>query len=414
MIINKRPQLLLVVLVAAQLIVSLPAGVAAQDRQFWQERQNFPSRYGGARLTGTYRLDEQRSDNVWNVARRATRGMTAEQQERLRQFITARLTAPEMLAIDQRGRDIVVASSRAPQVSFQADGRDRVEQTPRGRTIRVNARLIGNQLVVSSTGDRGNDFRVTFQTIQGGRTLRVTRQMDIQSLASPVMVSSIYNRSSQIAQLDLPRESRPDLPQGNFPGRNFPGNGAPAYVPAGTELVGELSQSLSTRYTRAGQRFTLRVVEPREYEGATIEGQVLRSDRSERLSGRADLSLAFDRIQLRNGQSRPFDGYIVGVVTPNGEDVRVDSEGNVSEDDTQGERTITRSGIGAALGAVLGAIAGGGKGAAIGAAVGAGAGAGSVFVQGRDDLELLSGSRIRIQSIQVRQQAPLSGARTSR
>lgn len=64
MIINKRPQLLLVVLVAAQLIVSLPAGVAAQDRQFWQERQNFPSRYGGARLTGTYRLDEQDRKSV--------------------------------------------------------------------------------------------------------------------------------------------------------------------------------------------------------------------------------------------------------------------------------------------------------------------------------------------------------------
>jgi plasmid stability protein len=400
MIANKRPQLLLlVVLVAAQLVITLPAGVAAQqDRQFWQERQNFPGRYGANRLTGTYRLDEQASDDVWRAASRATRGMTAEQRDRLRQFITARLTAPEMLAIDQRGRDIVLASTRAPQVSFQADGRDRVEQTPRGRTVRVNAGLIGNQLVFSQTGDRGNDFRVTFEPIEGGRRLRVTRRMDVQSLASPVSVSSIYDRTSEIAQLDLPRESRPDLPAG---GPGYPGNG-PAFVPAGTDLTGELDQALSTRYTRAGQRFSLRVVEPREYEGAIIEGQVLRSDRPERLSGRADLTLAFDRIQMRNGQSRPFDGYIQGVITPNGEDVRVDSEGHVSEDDTQGERTLTRSGIGAALGAVIGAIAGGGKGAVIGAAVGAGAGAGSVFVQGRDDLELRSGTRIRVQSIAVR------------
>lgn len=50
--------------------------------------------------------------------------------------------------------------------------------------------------------------------------------------------------------------------------------------------------------------------------------------------------------------------------------------------------TITTFGIGAALGAVIGAIAGGGEGAAIGAAVGAGAGAGSVYITGRDDLEL--------------------------
>ena len=52
---------------------------------------------------------------------------------------------------------------------------------------------------------------------------------------------------------------------------------------------------------------------------------------------------------------------------------------------------MTRAGIGAAVGAVIGAIVGGGgKGAAIGAAVGAGAGAGSVFIQGREDLDLMS------------------------
>jgi hypothetical protein len=45
---------------------------------------------------------------------------------------------------------------------------------------------------------------------------------------------------------------------------------------------------------------------------------------------------------------------------------------------------------------LIGAIAGGGKGAAIGAAVGAGAGAGSVYVQGRDDLELARGTELTI------------------
>jgi outer membrane lipoprotein SlyB len=50
------------------------------------------------------------------------------------------------------------------------------------------------------------------------------------------------------------------------------------------------------------------------------------------------------------------------------------------------------------LGAVIGAVAGGGKGTAIGAAVGAGAGAGSVFVQGRNDLELTDGTEFRIRA----------------
>jgi hypothetical protein len=47
---------------------------------------------------------------------------------------------------------------------------------------------------------------------------------------------------------------------------------------------------------------------------------------------------------------------------------------------------------------VIGAITGGGEGAAIGAAVGAGAGAGSVFIQGRDDLDLMSGTEFRIRA----------------
>jgi hypothetical protein len=45
-----------------------------------------------------------------------------------------------------------------------------------------------------------------------------------------------------------------------------------------------------------------------------------------------------------------------------------------------------------------GAIIGGGKGAAIGAGIGAGAGAGSIFVQGRDDLELQNGAQFTIRA----------------
>jgi len=76
----------------------------------------------------------------------------------------------------------------------------------------------------------------------------------------------------------------------------------------------------------------------------------------------------------------------------------VDREGNVEEADSQTSRTVTRSAIGGAIGALIGAIAGGGKGAAIGAAVGVGAGAGSVFIEGRDDLELPIGTEIFIRA----------------
>jgi hypothetical protein len=50
------------------------------------------------------------------------------------------------------------------------------------------------------------------------------------------------------------------------------------------------------------------------------------------------------------------------------------------------------------VGAIIGAIAGGGKGAAIGAILGAGGGAGSVYVQGRNELELGRGTEITIRA----------------
>lgn len=59
---------------------------------------------------------------------------------------------------------------------------------------------------------------------------------------------------------------------------------------------------------------------------------------------------------------------------------------------------MQRAAIGTAVGALIGAIAGGGKGAAIGAVIGAGAGAGSVYVQGRDDLNLSSGTELTIRA----------------
>ena len=81
----------------------------------------------------------------------------------------------------------------------------------------------------------------------------------------------------------------------------------------------------------------------------------------------------------------------------------VDNEGSVKEKSGQTQRTAVRSGIGAAIGAIIGGISGGGKGAAIGAAVGAGAGAGSVILQGRDDLQLDSGTEFTIRTTSASQ-----------
>jgi uncharacterized protein YcfJ len=113
------------------------------------------------------------------------------------------------------------------------------------------------------------------------------------------------------------------------------------------------------------------------------------------------LEVEFQSIRLRNGSSYDFAGYIEQLRTPTGDKVKVDNEGSVKEKSGQTERTVVRSGIGAAIAAIIGGITGGGEGAAIGAAVGAGAGAGSVIVQGRDDLELDSGTEFTIHTTSI-------------
>ena len=98
---------------------------------------------------------------------------------------------------------------------------------------------------------------------------------------------------------------------------------------------------------------------------------------------------------MPNGTTYRFAVNIDSVRMANGDNVSVNNEGTV-RDSNQTTKTVTRAGIGAALGALIGAIAGGGQGAAVGAAVGAGAGAGTVFIQGRDNIELTQGTEFTI------------------
>ena len=269
-----------------------------------------------------------------------------------------------------------------------ADGREQTETTPQGRTARVRASLSGDQLIIARTGERAQDFTVTFDPIDRNRLL-VTRQLYTEQVGQPVSVRTYYTRTSDVAQLDINNSSYPQYPTTGTASGDF-------VVPNGTQLLATLDSSLSTNNVREGERFTM-TVRDGQYQGAVIEGRVTNVSRSGRVTGRSELGLDFDTIRLRDGRTYRFAGILEGVRAANGDIVRVDNEGAV-RDSSQTNRTIQRGAIGAAIGAVIGAIAGGGQGAAIGAAVGAGAGAGSVYVQGRDDLQLEQGTEVRIRA----------------
>ena len=342
---------------------------------------------GTNQLTGTYRLDVSRSDDPREAANRATQSLPNRNRQRISDEVTARLESPDQIAIELRGRRVTMASSRAPQIAFDADGSERLEQTPDGRNIRARATITGNQLIVSSSGDRLTDFTVTFAPIDNGRRLSVTRSVYVNGLTRPVVVQSTYDKTADVARFDI---------QGGYDS-SIPTTSGEFIIPNGETLITELNDDLSTRNAREGQTFTVTVRQPSQYEGATIDGRVTRLQRGGRVTGRSELTLTFDNIRMRDGRSYRFAGILEGVRLQNGDVVNVDNEGAV-RDDNQTTKTVQRTAIGTAVGAIIGAIAGGGKGAAIGAIIGAGGGAGSVYVQGRDDLDLTRGTELTIRA----------------
>ena len=341
-------------------------------------------------LNGTFRLNTSRGDDARQAVDAATRNLSAAERQRVYDSLLRRLDPPQMIAIERRGQAVTIASTRAPQINFTADGREQVETTQSGRSIRVRASFQGDVLTVTRTGERSNDFTVTFDPIEGGQRLLVTRTLYTDRVSQPVTVRTYYDRTSEVAELNVYDTNREGSNVGGAVTGDF-------VVPNNTQLVAVLNNELTTQSVQQGDRFTLTVRSAGQFEGATIEGTVASVERSGRVTGRSQMTLDFDTIRLRDGRSYRFAGILEAVRMPNGDVVRINNEGAV-HDSNQTNKTVQRTAIGTAIGALIGAIAGGGKGAAIGAVVGAGAGAGSVYVQGREDLNLEAGTEVTIRA----------------
>ena len=349
-------------------------------------RQYSPASQFDSRITGTYRLNLNQSDEVSSIVDRATANATINQRDRQRDNLERRLSSPDMLAIEKRGSQVTIASSTSPQVTFNADGVARTETTNNGRSIRVTASTNYDGISLSYEGDRANDYYVNFNQLSNGQ-LRVVRRLYLENRNETITVASVYDKVEERANFSMVNNNQNT-------GNNT--NGINDFVIANnTKVMAVLRTPISTKVSQNGDRFQMEITSPSQYNGAVIEGRVAKTERSGRVSGRANLSLEFDTIRLRNGQSYRFAGIVDSVRLTSGENVTVNNEGTV-RDNNQTTKTVTRAGIGAALGALIGAIAGGGQGAAIGAGVGAGAGAGSVILQGRDDVELSEGTEFMI------------------
>jgi hypothetical protein len=170
-------------------------------------------------------------------------------------------------------------------------------------------------------------------------------------------------------------------------------------IPRDTILRVELLSNLSTDVSKKGDRFQARVIEPKEFEGATIQGHVARVKRPGRVKSTAQLQLSFDEIRLPDGRSSKMSAQVIEVVSTGGgrDTAKVDPEGGVQgRDSTKGD--VQKVGAAAGIGAVIGAITGGGVGAAVGATIGAGVGTAGVLSERGRDIRLYHGQQLRIRT----------------
>jgi hypothetical protein len=151
----------------------------------------------------------------------------------------------------------------------------------------------------------------------------------------------------------------------------------PLVVPADTVIAVVLDQTISSKTSKPGDRFSATVESPVEVEGkiaipkgARTEGIVKEAKAAGRFKGGAALSLALTS------------------VTVNGKDYEIQTSAAMTSSKGKGKRTAVMVGGGAAGGAAIGAIAGGGKGAALGALIGAAAGTGGAGFTGNRDITL--------------------------
>ena len=165
-------------------------------------------------------------------------------------------------------------------------------------------------------------------------------------------------------------------------------------VPVGTNLKIRLNETLSSKESRAGDKFTAIAIDPVRFNEATVHGHIRSIVKSGNVKGRTTMNLSFDSIDLPGDP--PKHGGLHGYVTKiYGTSAKTDQEGGV-QSESRGNQTLKRSGIGATAGAIIGGIAGGGKGAGIGLILGGAGGAGSLVMKGSKELRIESGTEMLV------------------
>lgn len=362
--------------------------LASYFRQSWNWNQDLPTGPFGRgldlqgfenRITGTYRLNQTQSDDVSQLVERSLGTLRGQPRENMRQSLERRLRAPEMIAIEMNNRNVSMASSILPRVTFQADGRARTEVNESGRNVSTTATVDEDGLMITYLGQRANDFYLTLLPAAGGK-LRVTRRIFPDDSSDSLTVTSVYDKIDNTTRWNALGGGRPDTNLGTVVDNSLA-------VPAGTRLDAELRSQISS--ASGTTSFTMEVLNG-QYRRSIISGRVLMEDPRTRVAGRSRALIAFDTITLPNGSIHRFTGDVEQLRTPGGELIEVSNQ-------TAQQGTAAPQRVGGILGALMGAIAG------VPPGQGPASVQGAVISQRGDAILIEAGSEVSIVATQPRQ-----------
>jgi hypothetical protein len=171
----------------------------------------------------------------------------------------------------------------------------------------------------------------------------------------------------------------------------------PNELPIATLLHAQLSETISTRETAAGTRFTAKLTadvmkhgQVMIPAGSIISGRVTQLHSGRRVTGPAAIRLQPDIVKIPNGMAYELEADVIDLEHFQG--AHVNPEGTIIGD---GNPKVTAATFGATTGsgALIGAAVGGGVGAVVGAGIGAGVGT-VIWLQRDHQATLASGTGI--------------------
>lgn len=176
-----------------------------------------------------------------------------------------------------------------------------------------------------------------------------------------------------------------------------------AQIPQGTHVLLRMENSINTRTAQEGDYVYLRTASPVSVagqivvpEGSYVQGVVVQSKRSGRVTGRAELAIRLETLTLASGKVLKFSPHVTSVEDEDngqkvtGKENTIEAAPNTGKD---AERIAILAGSGAALGGLTDRSW---QGAGIGTGIGAGVGIATVLLTRGKEVELRRGATLDV------------------